>query len=129
MKSIGPPLFLAKARAWLRRSWTISAETLNSVQMDDLCLNPARREVVTASGSTAKLTNLEFRLLYFLMSHRGQVLESDLIVDRVWGYDGGGESALLKSLVYRLRRKIEDEPDHPRYIHTVTGVGYTFDPD
>ena len=127
-KPIGPSLFLAKVRAWLRRSWTVPAEILDSLQVGDFRLDPARREVITATGSAVKLSNLEFRLLHLLMSHRGQVLVSDVIIDRVWGYAGAGDSTLLKNVVYRLRRKIEPDPSQPRYIQTVAGGGYTFQP-
>ena len=127
-KPIGPSLFLAKVRAWLRRSWTVPAEILDSLQVGDFRLDPARREVITATGSAVKLSNLEFRLLHLLMSHRGQVLVSDVIIDRVWGYAGAGDSTLLKNVVYRLRRKIEPDPSQPRYIQTATGGGYTFQP-
>jgi DNA-binding response OmpR family regulator len=127
-KPISPPLFLAKVKAWLRRSWTLPAEALDNLRAGDLQLDPTRRELVTETGAVINLTNLEFRLLQLLMSHPGQVLESDLIVDRVWGYTGGGDSVLLKNLVYRLRRKIEPEPSEPRCIETVSGQGYTFHP-
>lgn len=125
-KPISPPLFLAKVRAWLRRSWTVPVGSLDSLQVGDLRLDPARREVVTATGSAVKLSNLEFRLLHFLMNHQGRALEPDAIIDCVWGYTGGGDSTLLKNLVYRLRRKIEPDPSQPRYIQTVAGEGYIF---
>jgi len=112
----------------LRRSWTVPTEALDSLQVGDLQLNPARRQVVTPSGAIVKLTNLEFRLLHLLMSHQTQVLDTNLIIDRVWGYTGGGDTVLLKNLVYRLRRKIEPDPSQPRYIQTVTGAGYSFQP-
>lgn len=127
-KPISLQLFLAKVMAWLRRSWTVPAEALDNLRAGDLQLDPTRRELVTATGAVINLTNLEFRLLQLLMSHPGQVLESDLIVDRVWGYTGGGDSVLLKNLIYRLRRKIEPEPSQPSYIETVAGEGYTFHP-
>ncbi len=129
VKPISPSLFLAKVKIWLRRSWTVPAEALDSLQVGDLQLDPARREVVTPTGAAVKLTNLEFRLLHLLMSHRGQVLDSNLIIDRVWGYTGGGNTVLLKNVVYRLRRKIEPDPTQPRYIQTVTGEGYSFQPN
>jgi two-component system response regulator RegX3 len=126
VKPIGPALFVAKVRSWLTRSWTVPAGSLDVLQVGDLRLDPARREVFVADGSAVKLTNLEFRLLHLLMAHPGQVLEAGLIVDRVWGYPNVGDSVLLKNLVYRLRRKIEPEPGEPRYIDTVAGVGYAF---
>ncbi len=125
VKPASPSLFMAKVRAWLRRTWTVPAGALHSLEVGPLCLDPARREVTNGSDMVAKLTNLEFRLLYMFMSHRGQVLPADLIIDHVWGYSGGGDSILLKNVVYRLRRKIEPDPSQPRYIQTVAG-GYVF---
>ncbi len=128
VKPIGPALFLAKVTAWLRRAWTIPAEAIEPLQVNGFRLDPTRREVITTGGCAVKLTNLEFRLLHLLRTHRGQVLQADVIVDRVWGYSGGGDNVLLKNLAYRLRRKIEPDPAHPRYIQTVAGEGYTFEP-
>jgi DNA-binding response OmpR family regulator len=128
VKPISPWLFLAKVNAWLRLSWATSVDALDGLKAGDLCLDSARREVKTRSGSAVRLTNLEFRLLYLLMSHRGRTLESEVIVDRVWGYTDCDEGALLKNAVYRLRRKIENDPGRPRYIQTVAGIGYVFEP-
>jgi len=128
VKPISPSLFLAKVNAWLRLSWAIATDTLDGLKAGDLCLDPARREVKNGSESAVRLTNLEFRLLYLLMSHRGRILESGVIVDRVWGYTDCDESALLKNAVYRLRRKIEKDPGQPHYIQTVAGIGYVFEP-
>ena len=125
-KPVGPALFLAKVKVWLRRSWTVPAETLEVVQSNDLYLDPYARQVKRASGERVRLTNLEFRLLYLLMKNPGRILESDYIVGLVWGYHGEGNSHLLKNLVYRLRRKIEPDPNHPLYLHTEPGVGYRF---
>jgi DNA-binding response OmpR family regulator len=129
VKPIGPRLLLAKVKAWLRRSWTLPAEALNDLRTANLRLNPATREVVRGDGSPVKLTNLEFRLLHLLMSQPGQVLESDVIVARVWGHSGEGDTVLLKNLVYRLRRKLEPDPSQPQYIKTVPGSGYSLQSD
>jgi DNA-binding response OmpR family regulator len=72
---------------------------------------------------------LEFRLLYNLMIHRGQILTPELIVERVWGYSGQGDRELVVGLVHRLRAKVEPEPRNPRYILTEPGIGYSFDPE
>jgi DNA-binding response OmpR family regulator len=128
VKPISPSLFVAKVNAWLRLSWTIATDTLDGLKAGTLYLDPSRREVKNGSGSAVRLTNLEFRLLYLLMSHRGRILESEVIVNRVWGYTDGDEGALLKNAVYRLRRKIENDPGQPRYIQTVAGIGYVFEP-
>jgi DNA-binding response OmpR family regulator len=60
------------------------------------------------------------------MIHGGQVLATEMIVEQVWGYDGRGDKELVRGLVRRLRAKIEPEPHQPRYILTVSGVGYCF---
>jgi DNA-binding response OmpR family regulator len=74
-----------------------------------------------------RLTQLEFRLLYALMTHRGEVIPSELIVDRVWGYSESGSRELVRGLVSRLRAKIEPDRSTQRFVHTVPGVGYFFD--
>jgi DNA-binding response OmpR family regulator len=60
------------------------------------------------------------------MLNREQVIPTDVIVDRVWGYDGGGDRELVRGLISRLRRKLEPDPDQPQFIQTITGVGYLF---
>ncbi|MDX1522889.1 MAG: response regulator transcription factor [Anaerolineae bacterium] len=127
-KPISPPLFLAKVTAWLRRSWTVPAEALDNLEVGPFRLDPASRQLVQADQDSIKLTNLEFRLLHLLMSHQGQVLDTELIVDRVWGHSGDGDNTLLKNVVYRLRRKLEPNPSQPRYLQTMAGEGYSFGP-
>lgn len=126
VKPISPQLLLAKVLAWQRRAWTVPTEALDRLQAAGAQLDPARRELVIGSGAAIRLTNLEFRLLHLLMSNSGRPLDSKLIVERVWGFDGSGEGALLKNLVYRLRRKIEADPSHPHYLQMVSGEGYVF---
>lgn len=126
IKPIGHRLFIAKVGAWLRRSWTIPTEALDHLQANDLRLDPAQRQIIIGDDSVVKLTNLEFRVLHLLMSHRGQVLDTNVIVDRVWGHTGSGDSILLKNVIYRLRRKIEEDPSRPRYLQTMAGEGYSF---
>jgi DNA-binding response OmpR family regulator len=92
-------------------------------------LDPAARTVQVEAGKARRLTHLEFRLLYTLMIHPGQILPTELIVERVWGYTGHGDRDLVRGLVSRLRAKVEPEPRAPRYIITVPGVGYAFDPE
>jgi two-component system, OmpR family, response regulator RegX3 len=125
-KPLSARLFLAKVNAWMRRSWTVPASMLSSFKAGDFRLDPAQRQLVLESGKVIKLTSLEFRLLHVLMSHPNQVLESSLLIDRVWGANSGGDSVLLKNVVYRLRRKIEPDPSQPRYIQSITGEGYVF---
>jgi DNA-binding response OmpR family regulator len=125
-KPVSPALFLAKVKAWLRRSWTVQTDALNNLQIDSLSLDPSKRQVVIGEREPVRLTNLEFRLLYLLMNNPGRIFETSEIVARVWGHYGDGDSNLLKSLVYRLRRKIDPDQDQLRYIHTEAGLGYKF---
>jgi len=126
VKPVSPALFWAKVRAWLRRTWSVPAEGLDSLQTGELRLDPAHRQVVLGQEQVVKLTNLEFRVLHLLMSHPGWVMNTDDIVQRVWGYYGNGDRDLLKNVVYRLRRKIDPDPQNPRYIFTEAGLGYRF---
>ncbi|MFN8420769.1 MAG: winged helix-turn-helix domain-containing protein, partial [Anaerolineae bacterium] len=95
----------------------------------NISLDPERHTVTLPSGVTRQLTNLEFRLLYCLMTNRGHVLSTETIIEKVWGYTGEGDRNLLKSLVSRLRSKVEPYPREPRLIMTIAGVGYKFNPD
>lgn len=125
-KPLSPPLFLAKVAAWLRRSWSVPTESLECIQAGDWRLDPMKRQVSKQDGTLIRLTNLEFRLLHLLMLNEGKVVDSGLIVERVWGRSNQGDSALLKNVMYRLRRKIEPEPAHPHYLQTLSGKGYLF---
>jgi DNA-binding response OmpR family regulator len=127
-KPVSPALFMAKVRVWIRRSWTVPAESLEVVQVSDFKLDPQSRQVLKPPEKGIRLTNLEFRLLYLLMKNPGRILEAEFIVDRVWGYHGEGNSHLLKNLVYRLRRKIEPDPNSTSHILTEPGMGYRFQP-
>jgi two-component system response regulator MprA len=112
---------LARVRALLRRPAPIMSD--GPIQVDDLVLNPATREV-TRGGEPVELTKLEFDLLELLMRNAGIVIGRDVIYERIWGYDFGTGSKSLDVYVGYLRRKTEDG-GKPRLIHTVRGVGYT----
>jgi DNA-binding response OmpR family regulator len=70
-----------------------------------------------------ELTTREYELLELFMRHPQQVLTREVIYDRVWGYDFGGESNIIEVYVRYLRQKLEAN-NEPRLIHTVRGVGY-----
>ena len=76
-----------------------------------------------------RLTQLEFRLLYTLMTNVGQIIPTDQIVEHVWGYSGEGNRELVRGLVQRLRSKVEPVPRKPEYILTEPGIGYYFSRD
>jgi DNA-binding response OmpR family regulator len=113
-------------RMLLRRAGTIPATVLPVIEVGGLILNPATRRVKRLDGNTEQLASLEFRLLYLLMTNRGQVIPIDTIVDRVWGYSRDGSSDLVRGLVRRVRKKVEQDPNDPRFIENIPGVGYRF---
>lgn len=110
---------LARVRALLRRSQPRQGETLRFI---DLSLNTATREV-TRGGEALELTPLEFDLLEMFMRNPRQVLRRDMIHEKIWGYDFGGESNVIEVYMSYLRSKLEAS-GKPRLIHTIRGVGY-----
>lgn len=121
VKPVSPAIFLAKILAWGRRSW---AQPMSPLRTGPLRLDPAHRSAVAPTGSEVRLTNLEFRLLHLLMSRPGYVFKADEIMQTVWGMEKA-DLALLKNVVYRLRRKLEDESGKADLIQTQPG-GYSF---
>lgn len=119
-------LLIAQARSLLRRAGSVPLFSLPALSLAGLTLDPASREVKVSGRPSRRLTHLEFRLLYTLMINRGQVLPTDVIVERVWGYSGRGDRELVRGLISRLRAKVEPDPHKPSYILTVPGVGYSF---
>jgi DNA-binding response OmpR family regulator len=119
-------LLIAQARTLLRRTGAVSIFSLPVLNLGGLTLDPATRTVQVEGQPARRLTHLEFRLLYTLMIHRSQVLPTDAIVERVWGYSGEGDRDLVRGLISRLRAKVEVDPRNPQYILTVPGIGYSF---
>jgi DNA-binding response OmpR family regulator len=125
IKPISPALFIAKIKVWLHRTWTVQVESLDKLLIGDFTLDPAKHQLFGKDGKKIRLSNLEFRVLYLLMDHPNQLFSSDEIIERVWGTYGQGNSALVKNVIYRLRKKLETNPTRAQYIRTETG-GYTF---
>jgi DNA-binding response OmpR family regulator len=126
LKPIAPAVLVAKVKAWLRHRWTVRVEALDPVEGGGIRLEPQRRQVVIGSGAAVGLSNLELRVLYLLMAHRGQVLSPEVIMVGAWGHDGDGQTRVVRNVVHRLRYKIEPDPRHPRTLQTAPGKGYTF---
>jgi DNA-binding response OmpR family regulator len=126
LKPIESVLLEVKLRAWLRHSANMPVDVLDMLTVDNFRLIPADRIVVLDKRTPIHLTNLELRLLYYLMGRPGRTLTTEELCDHVWSHHSAGDPITLKNLVYRLRRKIEADPAHPQYLHTVAGVGYRF---
>lgn len=122
VKPFSPSQLVARIRAVLRRA---GSEVIpGKLEAGGFALDRERNEVQLAGQPPVRLTQLEARLLEALMVNAGRVLTSDRLIVVVWGADGG-DRAMLKQLVYRLRAKFED-PRQPLPIETVPGIGYSF---
>lgn len=125
IKPISPTLFAAKIKVLLRRSRTAPMESAEHLKLGDLTLDSAKRELANAQGKRIRLTSLESRVLAMLMSHPDYPFSSEDIVRRIWGFEGEDSSVLVKNVIYRLRKKVEPNPNQPQHIRTETG-GYLF---
>ncbi|MGI9058275.1 MAG: response regulator transcription factor [Ktedonobacteraceae bacterium] len=117
---------LARVRAVLRRTNYTSNENSAAraaVTIGDLHID-FTQHLVTMAGIELILTPTEYRILSYLAQNVGRVITQDLLLERVWGAEYVGESHMLQVNVNRLRRKLEVDPAHPRYILTKVGIGY-----
>jgi len=126
-KPFGLRELLARVKALLRRS---SLEKLEEqpeerLNIGDLVLNYTAREV-TVDGASIPLSLKEFELLYLLASHRNRVFTREQLLELVWGYEYSGETRTVDVHIRNLRKKTEKDPEKPRYIQTVRGMGYKF---
>ena len=113
---------LARLRALVRRGTVVESD-LEAIQVEDMVLDLARREVHRGDVHI-ELTKTEFELLALLMHNEGIVLTREVIYERIWGYDFETNSKSLDVYIGYLRRKTEIN-GLPRLIHTIRGVGYT----
>ena len=113
-------------QVFLRRTSSVPVTVLPDIQTHGITLIPSSRILKIDGKLPQNLTLLEFRLLYMLMTNENQVIPTEVIVDRVWGYDGAANKELVRGLVRRLRVKVEPNPKQPKFIHNIPGVGYQF---
>lgn len=85
-----------------------------------------KRFQVKKNGKLISLTAREYAILFLLIDNAGIVVSKSTILENVWGTDYDGYDNTLMVHMRRLREKIEDDPSHPKYIHTVKGIGYKF---
>ena len=128
-KPVASLLFQAKVMVWLKRSWNSGPGALDPMKVGQMHLLPAEKTIVMNGCQPVRLTNLEMRLLYNLMSRVGHAVTVEELNQKIWGYSGEIDGTLIKNVVYRLRRKIEPDPAKPHIIETVAGVGYRLSPE
>lgn len=125
-KPFSPLELVARTRAVLRRAHVIPMASPSQVIVDDdLTIDLAEHQVV-AKGKPVKLTPTEFRLLSHLVSNAGTVLSHGALLAKTWGYQSQDDVPMLKVHIARLREKLGDDAQNPRYIFTERGIGYRF---
>jgi DNA-binding response OmpR family regulator len=116
----------ARVKAILRRIERMhGAKEEGPIEHNGLIVDPARR-LVSVDGEEILLTPLEFEILLVLAREPGVVLGRDQLMDRVWGYRDYAGGRVVDSHVARIRRKLGEDGNDPRFIRTVHGVGYAF---
>ncbi|MEA3337048.1 MAG: response regulator transcription factor [Chloroflexota bacterium] len=126
-KPFEPSELLARVRSVLRRAEAFTfGEPESALVADGFHLDPVTNIVRLPSGDNVELTPIEFRLLHCLVRNQGRSLSHEQIISNVWGYDYDGYSNQVAVYVRRLRLKIEVDPEEPRHLLTVRGLGYKF---
>lgn len=126
-KPFGLAELLARVKAVLRRGAAPASVEVERVVIGDIEVDPTTREVLRGD-KPIELTATEFDILYFLISARNRVLTREQIQTGVWGENHHGTTRTIDNFILQLRQKLERDPQHPRYIVTVRGVGYRFIP-
>jgi two-component system KDP operon response regulator KdpE len=116
---------VARVRAAVRRSQAPAGPGNMAISIGDITLDPARR-LVQKQGQPVHLTPKEFDLLLYLMKHAGLPVMHARLLSAVWGPEYGNELEYLRSFILQLRKKLEDDAAHPKYLLTDSHIGYRF---
>jgi DNA-binding response OmpR family regulator len=116
---------LARIRNLLGRAWPQGRPVESTTVVDDALTIDFARHAVIVDGEERRLSPTEARLLHLLVKNRGQILPNELLLDRLWP-DGNGAMNSLWEYVRRLREKLGDTAEEPRYLASERGVGYRF---
>ncbi len=115
----------ARIEALLRRSVNTHQNAVGTFKFGSVTVDFRRAEVLKEHRQI-ELSALEFKLLQYLIEHRGEVIKRDELLDEVWGYDAMPSTRTVDVHVAWLRQKLEENPKYPQYIQTVHGLGYKF---
>jgi len=116
---------LARVKANLRRLEPVNAAQGGLLTYGEIVVDPNKYEIRRA-GELLDLTHREFELLKFLATQNTQVFTREILLEKVWGYEYFGDVRTVDVTIRRLRSKVEENPDQPKYILTKRGVGYYF---
>ncbi|MDR1824545.1 MAG: response regulator transcription factor [Bifidobacteriaceae bacterium] len=123
LKPFKPAELVARIKARLRRIPQVKRKDSEIIRIADIEIDVPGHSVSRA-GEKLTLTPLEFDLLLALAAKPWQVFTRDMLLQQVWGYRHAADNRLVNVHVQRLRAKVEEDPDHPRVVLTVRGVGY-----
>jgi len=126
-KPFSPRELAARVRTVLRRAGRSGGAGSDALRFAGLRVDRRGRTVEGDRGQIA-LTAREFDLLYYLASNAGQVFSREQLMNAVWDYTYAGDAETVTVHMRRLRAKVEADPSRPRYLKTVWGVGYKFEP-
>lgn len=128
-RPIRPRMFIARLENLHRRAMSpvARAEAEEKLSIGPFTLLPTRLEL-RKHDEVIHLTPLQCRILYHLMANAGHIVPKSRLEDKVWGCDGEFLTSAIKTHICHLRQKLEDDPFSPRFIQTVKGVGYMFQP-
>jgi len=121
-------VLIAEIKTVMRRAAGLPVFGLPILAQSGVMMDPSNHTIQVEEGPVQRLTQLEFRLLYTLMTYAGRVIPTEMLVEYVWGFSGEGNRGLVRGLVQRLRAKVEPDPANPKYILTEAGIGYSFNP-
>ena len=125
-KPFSPAELTARVAALLRRTGEAAVSRSAEISQPPLLLNVDNR-TLEKDGERVKLTQLEYSIVKLFMENRGKALSREEILDAIWGKGYFGELKIVDVNVRRLRLKIEDNAQEPKYISTVWGYGYKWD--
>jgi two-component system alkaline phosphatase synthesis response regulator PhoP len=125
VKPFEPPELMARIEALLRRVKKDKRTPVLRFQFGNVDVDFEKGDA-RKDGAPVNLAGKELDLLRYLVDHRGKVVSRDELLEAVWEYQPGVSSRTIDVHVAWLRQKLEDNPQTPRFIHTVRGVGYRF---
>jgi two-component system, OmpR family, KDP operon response regulator KdpE len=125
IKPFSVPELVARLKAAVRRATGAVPQAANTIVIGEIELDPDRRMVFKAERPL-RLTPKEFDLLHYLMAHAGVPITHRKLLNAVWGSEYGQELEYLRTFIYQLRKKLENDPASPQYLFTDAWLGYRF---
>jgi len=116
---------LARLKAHLRREKREAKKIPEAYSFGDVEVDFSHFKV-RRKGKEVDLTSLEVEILKYFVAHRGEVVTREALLDKIWGYERFPTTRTIDNHILKLRKKIEEDPAHPKYIFSVYGAGYRF---